>query len=82
MRLGHTHERDGLERLAGDLEDYFHPQSYRHQGDKSDRGAMRRLGQVVRGTYPGATANQCRWLDDRAPWYRRALRRRTGQPDR
>jgi len=60
--------------LAGDLKDYFDRQSYDYHGEKGDRGALGRLAPLVQGSYPGATANQCRGHDARIPWYRKLLR--------
>jgi len=63
-----------LTELAGDLKDYFARHSHDYHGDTGDRGALGRLAPVVRGSYPGATANQCRAQDVRIPWYRKLLR--------
>jgi hypothetical protein len=62
--------------VAAGLQDYFRRQSYDWHGDKSDQGVMARPGQLVQGSYPGATANQCRDREARVPWYRRLGRLR------
>jgi hypothetical protein len=62
--------------VAAGLQDYFRRQSYDWHGDKSDQGVMARLGQLVQGGYPGATANQCRDREARVSWYRRLGRLR------
>ena len=63
-----------LTTLAGDLTDYFNRQSYDYHGDTGDRGSLARLAPLVQGSYPGATANQCRAASARIPWYRRLVR--------